>query len=212
MSKEQSDKRGATPETDALFVVLPRRLGAALALMMEHAQKLERERDALKASALSHVGQNADELIRELREWSQQHLAMTAIEIIEEAQALMSKAANALASTPSTTPQKPGSAEDYRAKWLEAIDTITTLGRLEEKLKAERAEIAKLLHETAGMCRMSVFNVHDNRMEEQAKKLNDAAFSLGASVPSATACSEVAGKCADIVEAEALNVPRSIAS
>lgn len=57
---------------------------------------------AMVEASRSHVGQNADELIRELREWSQQHLAMTAIEIIEEAQALMSKAANALASTPST--------------------------------------------------------------------------------------------------------------
>lgn len=38
-----------TPETDALFMELPRGLGAALAKMLEHAQKLERERDALRA-------------------------------------------------------------------------------------------------------------------------------------------------------------------
>lgn len=42
--------RQPTPETDALFMELPRGLGAALAKMMEHAQKLERERDALKAA------------------------------------------------------------------------------------------------------------------------------------------------------------------
>jgi len=53
MSQEQPctpGERAPTPETNALFMVLPRGLGPALAKMMEHAQKLERERDALKAA------------------------------------------------------------------------------------------------------------------------------------------------------------------
>lgn len=47
---------------------------------------------------------------------------------------------------------KPGSAEDYRQKWLEAIDTVITLASQVEQLKQalEEFRYAELEHEHLG--------------------------------------------------------------
>lgn len=43
-----------------------------------------------------------------------------------------------------------------------------------------RTDLVKLLHETAGYCRMSTYNVHSDTMEKRARKLDDAAFAIAA--------------------------------
>ncbi len=64
-------------------------------------------------AALSHIAPSRPErvdtaeLVLELHRWSEQHLAMDVIDIIEEAQALMNKAAAALARPVSAPPSTP---------------------------------------------------------------------------------------------------------